>query len=107
MTPKLSCYFGCQIGFGTLGAANQPLDFFQASLNLSLEHKGIDRRVLLLERRALLALKHVALQEPLIRRFGRVVALDLARTLAALFHQLGRRTKVIVIQRPGVAITEC
>src|SRR5437773_1976903 len=128
MTPKLSCYFSCQIGFGaafrgrsgaspgaqrrdernevpgTLAGTKRPLDFFQAGLDLPLEREGIERPVLLLERNAFSLIKHAAFQQPLVRSFGRVVTLDLSRALAALFRQFHRRTEVIVIKRPDVAI---
>ena len=89
---------------GALAGANRPLDFFQACFNLPLEREGIERRMLLLQHKSLLLIQHAAVQEPLRRCFGSIVALDLASALTALFHQLDRGTEVVVIQRPGAAI---
>jgi hypothetical protein len=123
MTPKLSCYFGCQIGFGlarggrsgvspraqrggernavrrALAEANRPLDFPQSGFNLAFERKGIERPMFLLQGGALGGLEQTALQKPLVGSFGLVVPLDLARADAAFFHQLDRGAEVIVIKR--------
>ena len=78
MTPKLSCYFVCQIRIGTafrggsgasaraqrgherngipgtLAGANQPLDFFQMGFDLALEGKRIEHGVFVHQCSALL-----------------------------------------------------
>jgi hypothetical protein len=93
-----------KLGLERLPARTSRWISFKPASICRLSAKGLSAACCCSSAARLLFIERAVFHQATVRRLGRVVTLDLSRTLAAFFHQFHRRTEVIVIQRPGVAM---